>query len=364
MGAEREDTDPRAARPGSEPGLGHSEEEPATVDFDALHAALGDPLDYEEMPSGPALEVGVTGESDELLDGLEASLAARGNGLSESSGRSSATYSSSRPRTIPPARLPVEDPNAPAVIVATDDTVPTAAPQMTAQMTVPLAPAQRGGPPFGGHPGAPPMGMGHPGSHPALPNAMPPHGGMRGSHPNMPAAPSYGQTPVPFPAQARGVPQMTMRMPDRPLNPRRGKTATVVVRPRGPSAKQKLIAFMAMLLLVTACGIAVIIWRKPRWLGLEALTGPSATTSVLAMPSGAPPAPHTATAPAPTTVAATATATAAVAPATPAATNAAGAGGGVPAAASGAAAPGVSVVKKKPLPVPVPVPAPHPSALR
>ena len=362
MGAERDDTDPRVARAGSDAGLGHAAEEPATVDFDALHAALGDPLDYEEMQSGPALDKGVTAESD---DGLEASLAAGGaggNGSSESSGRSSATYSSARPRTIPPARLPVEDPNAPAVIVATDDTVPTAAPQMTAQMTVPLAPAQRGVPPFAGYPGAPPMGMGvPPGSHPALLNAMAPHAGMRGSHPQMPAASSYGQTPVPFPAQARGVPHLTMRMPDRPVNPRRGKIATVVVRPRGPSAKQKLIAFMAMLLLVTACGIAVIIWRKPRWLGLEALAGPSAATSVLAIPSGAPPALYTAAALAPTSAAAVgATATGATAAATGASLTATG----VPAVASSTPPPGVSVIKKRPLPVPVPMPAPHPSALR
>jgi hypothetical protein len=43
-------------------------------------------------------------------------------------------------------------------------------------------------------------------------------------------------------------------------------------------AKQRLIAFMAMLVLVTSCGIALIIWRRPQWLGL----GPSPTATVTA----------------------------------------------------------------------------------
>jgi hypothetical protein len=88
---------------------------------------------------------------------------------------------------------------------------------------------------------------------------------------------------------------MTMRMPDRPVvNPRRAKTPTIVMRVRGPSAKQKLAAFMGMLVLVTACGIAVIIWRKPRLLGLDPLGAASASASALpalgassAGPSGA-----------------------------------------------------------------------------
>jgi len=77
---------------------------------------------------------------------------------------------------------------------------------------------------------------------------------------------------------------MTMRMPDRPVNPRRAKTPTIVMRPRGPSAKQKLVAFMAMLLIVTACGIAVIIWRKPGLLGLDSLAPPTPSASASAAP--------------------------------------------------------------------------------
>ena len=89
MGAEREDTDPNPKRVGTEPGLGKAagpnpsgpavaaapppeEDELAPVDFDALHAALGDPLDYDDLGSAPVIEIGPEDESDELLDGIEA----------------------------------------------------------------------------------------------------------------------------------------------------------------------------------------------------------------------------------------------------------------------------------------------------
>ena len=70
MGAEREDTDPNPKRVGTEPGLGKAsgagpaaaaavpDDAAATVDFDALHAALGDPLEYDELSSGAAIEKG------------------------------------------------------------------------------------------------------------------------------------------------------------------------------------------------------------------------------------------------------------------------------------------------------------------
>ena len=318
MGAEREDTDPTASRSGTEPGLGKAsgptpaaaaaapppppppvveDDGPPPVDFDALHAALGDPLDYEEMGAGPALEKG--SPSEDLLDGIEGGdelPTGPGVRVGESSGRSSATYASARPHTIPPTRAPIEDPNAPAVIVATDtDTVPSAPPQMT----VPLAASPKAAQFTAG--GLLPGGAASPGGPPRVPPGSNPHIGGPGSgshgaapaHPSSgphPASPSLGvgypNTPQPIPVQPRGGPQMTMRMPDRPVNARRGKTPTVVVRPRGPSTKQRLLAFMAMLLLVTACGIAVIIWRKPHWLGLDTLGGsPSATPTLPVMPS-------------------------------------------------------------------------------
>jgi hypothetical protein len=296
MGAEREDTDPSHKRAGTEPGLGKAsgaspaaaavtveDDAPPPVDFDALHAALGDPVEYDELSSGPAVDQG--DDSDELLDGIEASAESpndHGAGLSESSGRSSATYSSARPRTIPPTRAPVEDPNAPAVIVASDtDTVPSAPPQMTVPLKAP--------PPFAGGP------PNVPGSNPHVQAAHAPSGphGIAGQPSSGPQVASHPFTPHPFPA--RGAAHMTMRMPDRPVvNPRRAKTPTIVMRVRGPSAKQKLAAFMGMLVLVTACGIAVIIWRKPRLLGLDPLGAASASASALpalgassAGPSGA-----------------------------------------------------------------------------
>jgi hypothetical protein len=307
MGAEREDTDPTAKRTGTEPGLGKAsgptpaaaaapaveEDGLEAVDFDALHAALGDPLDYQDMGSGPALEKG--NETDDLLEALEPAgedlPTGPGVRVGESSGRSSATYASARPHTIPPTRAPLEDPNAPAVIVATDtDTVPSAPPQMT----VPLAASPHAAKFAAGGllPGAAPGGA--PASNPHIgaaagsgPQAAAPAHPSSGPHP---ASPSLGvghpNTPQAIPVQPRGGPQMTIRMPDRPVNARRGKTPTIVVRPRGPSTKQRLLAFMAMLLLVTACGIAVIIWRKPNWLNLENLGGaPSATTTAPLTPS-------------------------------------------------------------------------------
>jgi hypothetical protein len=373
MGAEREDTDPTASRAGTEPGLGKGagsgatpaaavpivdDEPPPPVDFDALHAALGDPLDYEEMPSGPALEKG--NEADDLgdVDGLDHGHVG-GHGaerVGESSGRSSATYASARPHTIPPTRATTEDPNAPAVIVAGDnDTVPSAAPQMTVPLAASPHAAQfaaggllpAGAPPpapIGPRGSNPHLGAGHPGS---------------GPHPASPAlGPGYPHTPQPIPVQPRGGHQMTIRMPDRPVNPRRGKTATVVVRPRGPSAKQKLLAFMAMLLLVTACGIAVIIWRKPRWLGLDSLgANPSATTSAPVAPSGTLGASSGAGGGTSSPTAATGAIITPVTPVTPNSGTAPSASGSASSAAASSAS-----AKKAGLKLPVPVPtAPHPA---
>lgn len=335
MGAEREDTDLNPKRVGTEPGLGKAsgaspaaaatvQEDPAApVDFDALHAALGDPLEYDELSSGAAVEKG----SDDLLDSLEADGAALDNSLrvGESSGQSSATYSSARPRTIPPTRAPVEDPNAPAVIVASDtDTVPTAPPKMT----MPLKPGAP--PPFAGGP---------PSSNPQLQAAHPsgPHGASA-PHPSSgpyPTSPPF--TPQPFPVQGRQG-HMTMRMPDRPVGMRRGKTPTIVMRRRGPSAMQKLVAFMAMLLLVTACGIAVIIWRKPALLGLDRSTPGPAPSASAAPATGA--ASGSASSGAPTSASAAASAASALS-----------------GSASGSASASASA-KKVPKPAPVP---PHPA---
>lgn len=373
MGAEREDTDPTASRAGTEPGLGKGtvsgatpaaaaptrtveDDAPPPVDFDALHAALGDPLDYQEMPSGPALEMGNEddGSGDDHDPGAEH--AGHAERVGESSGRSSATYASARPHTIPPTRATIEDPNAPAVIVASDtDTVPSAPPQMT----VPLAASPHAqqyaaggllpGGPVGG-PVGPPGSNPHLGAAPAGPHgAFPVHPGS-GPHPaSPPLGGGYPHTPHPIPVQPRGGPQMTIRMPDRPVNPRRGKTATVVVRPRGPSAKQKLLAFMAMLLLVTACGIAVIIWRKPRLLGLDGLgTTPSAAPSV----------------PAPTssTLGAGTSSTGSGPIVTPVGTSS-GASGATSAAGSASGSPSSSASAKKGLKLPPGAPTPpHPTS--
>ncbi|MBS2016769.1 MAG: hypothetical protein JST00_28045 [Deltaproteobacteria bacterium] len=294
MGAEREreKTDP-TSKGGTEPGLGPGSDPntaptiedtlPPPVDFDALHAALGDPLDLDDLP--PA--------AHEVERALE---------TGDSSGRSSATYASARPHTIPPTRAPSEDLNAPAVIVAADalDTVPSAAPKMTIPMRAGLTP------PLGPHGMMPNHGSPSSGPHPAANAAFP-------------ATPPQG-----FPAQ-HGGPQLTVRMPERPIN-RRPKSPTIVVRPRGPTPRQKLVAFVAMLLLFTACGIAVVIWQRPAWVGLE---GPAKSPASAAAPTPAPsPSPSTSHVPSPSpspSTAGSAAASPAPSPAPPAASASASA---------------------------------------
>ena len=343
MGAQREDTDPNPKRGGTEPGLGAVSGQapaapgpanaPVAVDFDALHAALGDPLELDEL-SAPVTEANGD-RSEELPDGLDE----RG----DSSGRTNAQYASTRPHTIPPSYTPNEDPNAPAVIVASEDTVPSAPPQMTVRVAHPRGIAHT---PQSGVPFVAPAPAGHPNSGPQA--SAPTH------------SPSYPHTPPSFRAQPRNPAQMTMRMPERPINPRRNKTPTLVVRPRGPSAKQKLLAFLTMLLLVTACGIAVIIWRKPRWLGLDPGVPLHATTLATTLATtpelpGTTPAVATAPLPAapasPSVSTATATGTASTAPA---------------AAPASASAPPPVRFRPRPLPPPTAQTSapPHPSAPR
>lgn len=273
MGAERRDNDPKgssdpgafASKPRPDGAASHGgarhangSPAPAPVDFDALHAALGAPSSSDAQAPFPPTE-----ESPRVPVP-----AAR---IGESQGRSSATYSSQRPHTIPPTRKPNEDPAIPAVIVHTDDTVPSAPPAMT----TPLAPPQRppGAPSSGPHGIAPAVGSG---PYPATAVAQ---------------SSSYPFTPPPFPVQGvAGMHQQTVRMQERP---RRARTPTVVVRPRGPTTRQKLLAFILMLLLVTLTGIGVILWQKPELVGLDksplfprATVAPPATTAEA--PSAAP----------------------------------------------------------------------------
>lgn len=225
---------------------------PDVVDFDALHAALGD-LPPPPTSSSPS--------------------------IGESQGRSSATYSSARPHTIPPTRAPIADElNAPPVIVQTEDTVPTGPPQ---QMTVPMS----GAPPYGG-----------PGSSAPLPVARPP-------------TPAHPFTPEPFAAaaapQAVG-PDQVRTLPMAP--PRRPRTPTIVVRTRGPTKQQKLLVFMAMLLVFVGGGIAFLVYGKQLGLDIDlGLKPPPPRPSVV---TPAPPPATTTAAPATPAVSVIATATA------------------------------------------------------
>lgn len=301
MGAEREDTDPTPHKGGTEPGIGPPSAangspaprpEPEPVDFDALHAALGaveEPIvvAHQRRRSIPDTEPPSEPEPTLPPPAEEAR-------VGESSGRSSAQYASARPHTIPPTRAPDEPTDMPAVIVATDDTVPAGPPAMTTPVGAPQ----------------PPLPQPASGPHPAAAHQ---------SHPSHPF------TPQPFPVQ-RLPPQPTMRMPERP---RRPKTPTIVVRKRGPSAVQKLAAFMAMLLLVTAVGIAMIIWRKPNWLGIDAFQA-----------GGDPAPPTTVVVPTPPTVVVPSVSTSAVPPPT------------APPSASAAPSASASVKPRPPVPRP------------
>lgn len=158
------------------------------VDFNALSAALGD-----GPPSPPPPPSSSKGESQ---------------------GRKNATYSS-RPRPLPQVRLPAEL-DVPAVIIKTDDTVPTGPP---VQMTVPML-------------GAPPIGS------------------KGGSVAGAPATSALGADDL-----AVTTPRTAPRK--RPPRPRQH---TMIVRPRGPSTLQKIVVFFALLIVFVAGGIAFLVY--------------------------------------------------------------------------------------------------------
>jgi len=246
---EQEDTDPNK---GTDPGIGpptgasakpsgqDAENGPAPVDFDALHAALGDPLDLEDV------------DAEEQTGRI---------GVGESSGQSSAAYASTRPHTIPPTRPTTEDLNAPAVILADEVLAPAPSPAPL-NVTVPMAPPIATPPPQPVALAAQPISSGQ---HLAAAPARAPHA-----------------TPAPFPMHQRS---MTQQMPNRPIGqpPKRRRAETIVVRKRGPSRGKQLLVFLG-LILAMALGAGLVIWQRPGWVGLD---------SVLPVPASAwpPPAP-------------------------------------------------------------------------
>lgn len=201
------------------------------VDFDALHAALGDLP--PPAPSQPQLPT--------------------------SDGRSSATYASSRPHVIPAARQPqTEELNAPAVIVAPE-------------VVAPERPA-------------------HHASDPAL---RPPHAGnpLAPSTPTSPFTPHAGFAPAAVPPQAPPDPiHRTMRMPDAPMRVRMPRAPTMVVpRRRGPTRTQKLVVFLSMLLVFVAGGVVVLAYYQPDIFGPHAPRPQAATpTTPVAVPTPVP----------------------------------------------------------------------------
>jgi hypothetical protein len=172
---------------------------PGVVDFNALHAALG------ELPPAPQPSASAA----------------------ESQGRTNATYASTRPHAIPHTRPPVAAVDTPAVIIQTDDTVPTGPP---IQMTVPMA-------------GAPPFGSA---------------GSIR--------PPVDVAAPAPVPTYEAPAADVQVALPTRPRRPR---TPTIVMRPRGPTRLQKVIVFVAMLVVFVAGGVAFLVYGKAFGLDID-----------------------------------------------------------------------------------------------
>ena len=251
-----------------------AEETADVVDFDALNAALG------VLPPAHSPPV-----------------------VTDSEGRSSATYSSARPHFIPATRAPQDDLNAPAVIVFAEDPVPN--PPPVQQMTMPM----NGAPPpsnprlmVGGRPPSP--------SHPFLPTATEPYVGMA-------VQPS---------ADLHQTPRMMVR-------PRRPRHMTIVMRERGPSRLQKAAVFVTMLVVFVAGGIAFLIYKPASGMNLN-------------LRGGGPLPPGSAMTPAPTVTATPSTQLPA-----PAVAPVASIAPGTAAPASAAVAPPVASVKK-PRPAP------------
>jgi hypothetical protein len=156
------------------------------VDFNALNAALG------ELPSSPPSSPPLSGDSD---------------------GAKKAKYASSHPRPLPQRVQPSLDANAPAVIVKTDDTVPSGPP---IQMTTPMV-------------GAPPVGS----------RGRPAH-----------AAEAYSVDDD----------EPTVTNLRRSTRPKRPRNPTMIVHRRGPTAFQKFAVFLAMLLVFVSGGAAFLVF--------------------------------------------------------------------------------------------------------
>lgn len=167
---------------------------------------------------------------------------ARDNGPStalrtgESDGRPNAFYAPARPHVVPASRVPIEDPRAPAVII-NDDVDEKTVPDMRAI--------------------APPVHDTLPGVN-EFDTTVPYANGAQG-WPQRPAGPMAGRRP---PSSLERT-QILARP-----NVARGMRKTMVVSKRGPSSSDKLLAFVGVLILMMASGIAIIAWKRPQWLGI------------------------------------------------------------------------------------------------
>lgn len=166
---------------------------------------------------------------------------ARDNGPStplrtgESAGRANAFYAPARPHAVPAAHSPAEDPHAPAVII-NDEVDEKTLPDMPS--VSPLV--------HDTLPGGDELDTTLP-----LANAVP-------HRPARPAGPMAGRRDSSL--------DRTQILPR--AKAARSMHKTTVILKKGPSSRDKWLAFVGVLILTTACGIAVVAWKKPEWFGI------------------------------------------------------------------------------------------------
>lgn len=184
---------------------------------------------------------------------------ARDNGPStplrtgESGGRANAFYAPARPHAVPAAHSPTEDPRAPAVII-NDEIDEKTLPDISSV--------------------SPLVHDTLPGSD-ELDTTIPFANGVQ-ARPPRPPGPMVGRR-EPSPLDRTQVLPRTKAA--------QSMRKTTMILKKGPSSRDKLLAFVGVLILTTACGIALIAWKKPEWFGIGKAAVDRAPSSVKTAPT-------------------------------------------------------------------------------
>lgn len=186
----------------------------------------------------------------------------------QSAGHPRAHYAPKAPHAIPPRKAPATPPPKAPIILA-DDVEDKTVPDMTplfglrdtevkgddASTTVPLGkPREKAPPPV----------------------------------PAPPAPAVQAVTGVLVPSRPRSMEKTQIVARPRAKRP---ASATRILR-RGPSTQDKILAFIGVLIFMTACGIAIIAWQRPTWFGIGSKRTPTKTNvRPEVAPAKQPPAP-------------------------------------------------------------------------